>query len=137
MNKIYRVCAVFEDFESTSFIDVGTFTDKNIAEDIKRKWEHFFKTSEDLFKEPDEWDPESDEWYDVDDFKKYGFDWRESFEYQKISSKYGYILKFKEIDIQEIIINKETFINNFKHQESLEKLMKEFNRDYNINKIIK
>lgn len=64
MNKIYRVCVVFEDFESTTFIEVGTFTDKYIAENIKKKWEHFFKTSEDLFKEPDEWDLKSDEWYD-------------------------------------------------------------------------
>jgi hypothetical protein len=71
--KIYKVYAVFEDFESTNFIDIGAFTDKSIAESTKEKWEHFFKISEDLFKEPEGWDPKSDEWYDIDEIKEYVF----------------------------------------------------------------
>lgn len=148
-NILYKVYARFDHFESTSFVDIGIFTDKCIAKNIKEKWEHFFKTSyENLFKMPDGWDPKSDDWYeywfnegleaDIKDISKdsYEFYWKDSSEYQKISMEYNYIKDFMEVHIEEISINKEIFIDQFKYKEKLEKLMKEFNRDFKLNNVL-
>lgn len=106
----------------------------------------FFKTSyENLFKMPDGWDPKSDDWYeywfnegleaDIKDISKdsYEFYWKDSSEYQKISMEYNYIKEFMEVHIDEISINKEIFIDQFKYKE---KLMKEFNRDFKLNNVL-
>lgn len=135
MNKVWSVYAVFDDGDSTSWILIGKFTKKSVAKSMKTKWNNFFESHKDMFKEPENWIPEKDEWYSQN--YNYGdFYWEDSKEYSSLLEKHGYILHFSEINLDECLLDEEVFIENMPWSD-FEKIGKEFDRDYKINKIIK
>jgi hypothetical protein len=130
MNKIWSVYALFEDQESTSWILIGNFTDKLIAERNKKKWLDFFDSNKNILEKPDNWIPQNDEWFDGE-----YFDWLDSSEYYSKLSKYKYIKDFQDVFVQEQPLDKDIFIDNIPY-DSVSDLAKEFNRDYKIKEII-
>ena len=134
MDKIYKVRATFEDFESTTFITIGVYTDEKLAKGAVDKWNHFFNSQKSIFQEPPNWNPKDDDWYDEDD--NFSTEWKESAQYHVLLSKYDHLRSFCGISIIEYKLNDEVFIDSFKHYDSMQKLMKEFNREWNLNKII-
>jgi hypothetical protein len=133
MNNIWSVYAVFEDDESTSWILIGNFTNKLIAERSKEKWLSFFDSNKNILKEPINWNPKDDDWFDEDDED---FDWMNSAEYHLKSSDYSYIKNFQDIFIEEQPLDEDIFTENMP-TDSISELAKQFNRDYKINEIIK
>jgi hypothetical protein len=49
MDSIYIVQSWFEDYESTSWKIIGTFTEKKLAEDIANKWKDFYEEKSIVF----------------------------------------------------------------------------------------
>jgi len=133
--NIYKVEALFEDFESTWTIPIGAFTDKELANSIKAKWEKFFKESESLFDEPKDWNFNNDDWFDEHD-NEYPFGWRDSYQYNMLISKYNLIHKFSRIEIEEMNLNVECFIDGFSNYNDITKLLIEFDRDFKLESII-
>ena len=135
--NIYKVEALFEDFESTWTIPIGVFNDKEVANSIKTKWEKFFKESESLFDEPENWDSNKDEFWSEEDYDEYGgFSWRDSYQYNLLISKYSHVREFSSIEIEEMDLNVDCFIDGFKHHDAMSKLIIEFNRDFKLGSII-
>lgn len=134
MDKIYKVQATFEDFEFTTSITIGVYNDEKLAKDTVDKWKHFFSSQKSIFQEPPNWNPKDDDWYDEDD--NFSTEWKESAQYHSLLSKYDHLRSFSSISITEYELNTELFIDSFKHYDSMGKLMKEFNREWNLNKII-
>ena len=149
MSKIFALIAHFEDWDSSWVVEIGYFTSKKEAEDVKQKWDTFFVNGYDMFYEPDNWNPKDDPYYDhpfyTPDDDEYGlpgtqkFDWIESKAYEDLLTKYESIKHLKEFVIQEFELNKDLFIESpfFNGKKDLVKLMKSHNRDWSINKIIK
>ena len=136
MNSIYIVQSWFEDYESTSWRIVGTFTEKKLAEDIAKKWKDFYEEKKySIFNEPKDWVPtESD--------LEYGDGWLESEEYSRRSFKYSDILSFREITIDEYDMNKDRTLDDSKEgwsviSDDLRSLMTQWDRNYKLEKIIK
>jgi hypothetical protein len=136
MDSIYIVQSWFEDYESTSWKIIGTFTEKKLAEDIAKKWKDFYEEKKySIFNEPKDWVPtESD--------LEYGDGWLESEEYSRRSSKYSDILSFREITIDEYDMNKDRTLDEPKEgypfmSDDLRSLMTQWNRNYKLEKIIK
>ena len=136
MNSIYIVQSWFEDYESTSWKIIGTFTEKKLAEDIANKWKDFYEEKKySIFNEPKDWVPtESD--------LEYGDVWLESEEYSRRSSKYSDILSFREITIDEYDMNKDRTLDEPKEgypfiSDDLRSLMTQWDRNYKLEKIIK
>jgi hypothetical protein len=134
MDKIYTVELLFEDYESINSVIVGQFTNKVKAEEVKTKWEHFFKNCK-IFDQPENWDPESDPWYN--EFDKGEFEWRLSQEYSDLMIHYYDIKTFSDITISEFEINKDTLMDNYSDKQEVLNLMKEFDRNWKLNKIVK
>jgi hypothetical protein len=136
MDSIYIVQSWFEDYESTTWKIIGTFTEKKLAEDVAKKWEDFYEEKKySLFNEPKDWVPtESD--------LEYGDGWLESEEYSRRSSKYSDILSFREITIDEYDMNKDRTLDDSKEgwsviSDDLRSLMTQWDRNYKLEKIIK
>ena len=136
MDSIYIVQSWFEDYESTSWKIIGTFTERKLAEEIAKKWEDFYEEKKySLFNEPKDWVPtESD--------LEYGDGWLESEEYSRRSSKYSDILSFREITIDEYDMNKDRTLDEPKEgwsviSDDLRSLMTQWDRNYKLEKIIK
>ena len=137
MDSIYIVQSWFEDYESTSWKIIGTFTEKKLAEDVAKKWEDFYKEKKySLFNEPKDWVPtESD--------LEYGDGWLESEEYSRRSFKYSDILSFREITIDEYDMNKDRTLDEPKEgyhpfiSDDLRSIMTQWDRNYKLEKIIK
>jgi hypothetical protein len=136
MDSIYIVQSWFEDYESTTWKIIGTFTEKKLAEDVAKKWEDFYEEKKySLFNEPKDWVPtESD--------LEYGDGWLESEEYSRRSSKYSDILSFREITIDEYDMNKDRTLDDSKEgwsviSDDLRSLMTQWERNYKLEKIIK
>jgi hypothetical protein len=119
--KLYKVEASFDDYDSFYYITICLCSDKENAEDLKNKWETFFSEKKALLKEPEGWDKE---------------DWFDSEEYHDLLYEYKEINKFQNIEIFELDLNKEVFLQNFPYSEKLTRLMKEFDRNWKLNKII-
>jgi hypothetical protein len=51
MDNIYQVVAQFDDGESISYILIGNFTNLEVANDCKEKWDSFFKHHQILLRE--------------------------------------------------------------------------------------
>jgi hypothetical protein len=134
--KIYKVGALFEDFESTWTIPIGVFNDKDLAYSIKAKWEKFFKESESLLEEPENWDPDKDDWSEEGYDEYGGFSWRDSYQYNLLISKYSHVREFSSIEIEEMDLNVDCFIDGFKHHNDMVKLIIEFDRDFKLGSII-
>jgi hypothetical protein len=140
MNKIYKLEAAFEDFESIWYKTIGIFADKGVADDTKEKWEKFFQMNSSLLDEPEGWVPELDEWYDPDIYDKVGgsvedFSWGDSHAYYSLLSKYESIRNFYKITIEELYIDSELFIDKF--EAPMIDLMIQFDRDWKLKKIMK
>ena len=137
MDSIYIVQSWFEDYESTTWKIIGTFTEKKLAEDVAKKWEDFYEEKKySIFNEPKDWVPtESD--------LEYGDGWLESEEYSRISSKYSDILSFREITIDEYDMNKDRTLDEPKEgyhtfiSDDLRSIMTQWDRNYKLEKIIK
>ena len=136
MNSIYIVQSWFEDYESTSWRIVGTFTEKKLAEDIAKKWEDFYEEKKySIFNEPKDWIPsESDLEYDDE--------WLESEEYRRRTARYSDIMNFREITIDEYDMNKDRTLDEPKEgypfiSDDLRSLMTQWDRNYKLEKIIK
>lgn len=127
------VRSYFEDFESSRWQIIGLYTDKKIAEEIAKKWEDFYEEKKySIFNEPKGWKPSvRDLEYDRD------CTWQESIEYTDRCSKYGNILDFKEIEVEEFDLNKDMSLNNSFIGEHLMSLMTQWDRNYKLEKIIK
>jgi hypothetical protein len=130
--NIYKVEAFFEDFESSYSLIIGLFTDKKLAELVKNKWLDFFTQSKDLLNEPFDWNPKLDQWYNID----YELDWISSYDYNQLVFKYRDIRNFTTVDIDKVPLDKELIFDHFKNSE-IENLMKEFDRDFKLNKLLK
>jgi hypothetical protein len=129
MSKIYLTQAHFSDFGGYWSILIGIFTEIELAEKFKNKWDKFFKEKQSLFNKPDDWKPsEKDQEYDI-------VEWEESEGYMILSIEYGEIKKFESIEIEEYELNKDLF-REHKHRKTIEDLLLQWDRDYKINDII-
>jgi hypothetical protein len=134
MDKIYMVRSYFEDYESSSWKIIGLFTDKEVAEETAKKWEDFYEEKRySIFNEPKDWKPSKEDLsYDEDCV------WQESIEYSDRVSKYGDIMDFKEIEVEEFDLNKDISLNNNPFTtEYLLSLMTQWDRNNKLEKIIK
>jgi len=113
MEKIYSVTAYFEDWESSSWIDIGLFGTRDEAEAVRDKWEGFFDAHSRNFPS------------DRDDA------------YYNAYSKLGEIREYKGIEIQERVFGVDLF-SSLKEgrSEEMQGLVMEWERDYIIDKII-
>ena len=128
------VRSYFEDYESSSWKIIGLFTDKEVAEETAKKWEDFYEEKRySIFNEPKDWKPSKEDLsYDEDCV------WQESIEYSDRVSKYGDIMDFKEIEVEEFDLNKDISLNNNPFTtEYLLSLMTQWDRNNKLEKIIK
>jgi hypothetical protein len=136
MDSIYIVQSWFEDYESTSWKIIGTFTEKKLAEDVAKKWEDFYEEKKySLFNEPKDWVPSKSD-------LEYGDGWLESEEYNRRVSKYSDVMNFREIIIDEYDMNKDRTLDEPKEgypfiSDDLRSLMTQWDRNYKLEKIIK
>jgi hypothetical protein len=140
-NKVYIVEVFYSDYEGSSWIQVGIFTDKSVAESIKEKWEDFHNNNAYLLKEPDDWDPTKDEWYE--DYSNHNshhvFEWQQSREYYSLAAKFEKIGEFDYVRVEEFDLNVDGFYNQMKHisNDVFLDMIKEHDRDWKLNNILK
>lgn len=132
--SIYQVVAQFDDGESISYILIGNFTNLEVANDYKQKWDSFFKHHQSLFDKPQDWDPQKDEW-SKDDFDEP--QWTDSMEYYSLLAKWGRIRDFIQIDVNKLEINQEVFITNNRtlFYGPMIQLMTQWDRDWKIDEL--
>jgi len=133
MDSIYIVRSHFENYDSTSWKIIGLFTDKKIAEDVAKKWEDFYEEKRySVFNKPKDWVPSETD-------LEYGDEWEESEEYSHRNARYGDILDFREIVIEEFELNKDLTLENKDPflNEHLLSLMTQWDRNHKLEKIIK
>lgn len=133
MDKVYMVRSYFEDYESSRWQIIGLYTDKKIADEIGKKWEDFYEEKQySIFNEPKGWKPTPEDLlYDED------CTWQESKEYADRLDKYGDVLDFKEIEVEEFDLNKDMSLNNTFIGDHLLSLMTSWDRNHKLEKIIK
>lgn len=121
MSKIWQVTADFEDWETTWFITIGYFTDKDQAEKIRDKWDGIFSEVLELFDEPEDWDPRQDKYYQHPYYVKgdpeWGLPetstlyWSDSKQYEELLEKYEFVKNLKGLQIEEYVLNQDIFLN--------------------------
>ena len=141
MSKIWKVEVMYSDYESSQILTIGLFTDESKAEEVARKWEVFHTTYSKLLEVPDNWDPTSDEWYSSNS-DEYTFEWEDSHQYQILSMKYDKVKEFEQVIITEFELDKDMFssqINDLsiRATEPFKQIVKEFERDYKLNNLLK
>lgn len=128
MTKVYFAQAYFSDYESSWTIMIGLFTNKEVAEKHKNKWDKFFEEKQSIFDKPEEWKPGELDWDD---------DWEDSDDYFKLKMKYEEIKHFEDIQIEELELNKDIFKESVPiRTEPMEDLLLQWDRDYKLNEII-
>ena len=142
MSKIWKVEVMYSDYESSQILTIGLFTDESKAEEVARKWEVFHTTYSKILEVPDNWDPTSDEWYDYSNSDEYTFEWEDSHQYQVLSMKYDKVKEFEQVIITEFELDKDMFssqINDLsiRANEPFKQIVKEFERDYKLNNLLK
>ena len=142
MSKIWKVEVMYSDYESSQLLTIGLFTDKVVAEEVARKWEVFHTTYSKILEVPDNWDPTSDEWYDYSNSGEYTFEWEDSHQYQVLSMKYDKVKEFDEVIITEFELDKDMFYSqindsSIRATEPFKQIVKEFERDYKLNNLLK
>lgn len=142
MSKIWKVEVMYSDYESSQILTIGLFTDESKAEEVARKWETFHTTYSKLLEVPDNWNPTSDEWHDYSNSDEYTFEWEDSHQYQVLSMKYDKVKEFDEVIITEFELDKDMFssqINDLsiRATEPFKQIVKEFERDYKLNNLLK
>lgn len=126
------VRSYFEDYDSSRWQIIGLFTDKKIADEVADKWEKFYEEKQySIFNEPKGWKPTED------DLEYSEGTWEESQEYSSRCARYGDILDFKEIEVEEFDLNKDMSLNNTFISEHLMSLMISWDRNHKLEKIIK
>jgi hypothetical protein len=138
MDNIYQVVAQFDDGESISYILIGNFTNLEVANDCKEKWDSFFKHHQILFDKPQDWDFQKDEWSKDQTLELPYFDdpqWSDSKEYYSLLAKWGRIREFIKIDVNKLEINQEVFISNNMFYDPMVQLMTQWDRDWKIDKL--
>ena len=139
-SKVYIVEVIYSYYEGSSWIQVGIFTDRSVAESVKEKWEDFHNNNSDLLKEPDDWDPTKDEWYeDYSNDSHHVFEWSQSSEYHSLATKYEKIGEFDSVRVEEFDLNVDGFYNQMKHisNDVFLDMIKEHDRDWKLNNILK
>lgn len=120
IDKVYIVEAFFDGYESSWSNMIGTFTDVNVAEKIKDKWNEFYKENKTIF---DGLDPNSDD---------------EVGKYYRTLSMYGEIQQFTHASVTEVILNKDVYIDSDSMRtDTMDRLIKEWERDYKLKEILK
>lgn len=137
VDKVYTVDVFYSDYEGSSSIQVGIFTDKLVAESIKEKWEFFHTMYDHILNEPDNWDPTKDEWYEH--YPNQDMEWKESNEFYKLKAKYEKFEEFDEVRIEEFDLNVDGFYNQMKTManDNFMTLVKEYERDWKLKEILK
>ena len=141
MSKIWKVEIMYSDYESSQIITIGLFTDEDKAEEVGKKWETFHNTYTKLLDvPPDGWDPTCDEWYSY--YNDLEFEWKDSHQYQVLSDKYEKIEEFDEVIITEFELDKDMFYSqindsSIRATEPFKQIVKEFERDYKLNNLLK
>ena len=126
------VRSYFEDYDSSRWQIIGLFTDKKVADEIAKKWEDFYEEKQySIFNKPKDWKPTTE------DLEYSEGEWQESREYSNRVAKYGDILDFKEIEVEEFDLNKDMSLNNQFISEHLMSLMTSWDRNHKLEKIIK
>lgn len=120
MDKVYLVKVRFIDWDESWYKIIGTFTDEISANKYKNKWVSFFNSSKSIFDKPHGYDDES---------------WEESEEYNTLFIKYGELMCFDKITIDEISIDVDLFTTNTV-ESPMHDLIKEFDRDFKINDLL-
>ena len=141
MSKIWKVEVMYSDYESSQLLTIGLFTNESKAEEVGRKWEVFHTTYSKILEVPDNWDPTSDEWYSSNS-DEYTFEWEDSHQYQVLSMKYDKVKEFDEVIITGFELDKDMFssqINDLsiRATEPFKQIVKEFERDYKLNNLLK
>jgi hypothetical protein len=133
MDKIYMVRSYFEDYESSRWQIIGLYTDKNIADEVAKKWKDFYEEKKySIFNEPKGWVPTKE------DLEFSEGSWEESFDYSIRHSEYRDIMDFREIEVEEFDLNKDMSLNKSSFvNESLLSLMTQWDRNHKLEKIIK
>ncbi len=132
MNNVYIVEANFEDFESSWWVVVGIFNNKELAHSHLDKWKSFFEKNQNIFDRPKDFQPKSYTDYGVDDLEE----WEESEEFYKLISNYDDIRRYSEMSIREFEVNKDYFIENNKcKSEPMTNILKQWDRDHKIKQI--
>jgi hypothetical protein len=126
------VRSYFEDYESSRWQIIGLFTDKNIADEVAKKWNDFYEEKKySIFNEPKNWKPTEE------DLVFSEGNWKESYEYSNRVSEYGDIIQFKEIEVEEFDLNKDMSLKkDIFTNESLLSLMTQWDRNHKLEKII-
>jgi hypothetical protein len=135
MDKIYTVRSYFEDPDSQTWKIIGLFTDKKVAYETAKKWEDFYEEKRySIFNEPKDWEPTKEDLEYNEDCT-----WIESEEYSIRSYNYGEILNFREIDVEELDLNKDISLTSSDPymNENLLSLMVQWDRNHKLEKIIK
>lgn len=133
MDRAYIVEVYFEDFDSSYWRVVGIYTDSNSANEALKKWKRFYKKSKKVFNQPKDFTPII--------YKDYGNetheDWSESDEYYRLIGQYSDIKLFSNVTIREFDLNKDILIENSKegNTEQMITLMRQWDRDYKLNKL--
>jgi len=141
MINCWQVVAYFDDHSSSWFETIGYFDSLDKAEEMKSKWQDFFRKSKSLFKQPQDWIAEEDPYYPQYQEKTIDFDWHESKQFEIICDNYDLIDYFGHIDIIELRLGLDIFGSSptFTGDEKkyLRALIKNHNRDYKLNKLLK
>ena len=140
MSKIWQVDVSYTDFDNYQLIRVGLFTEKEMADKCKEKWEKFHEEYKYLLDEPENWDATKDKWYPTNEFDIETFEWFESYEYEFLLMKYGKLRDFGKVMITELDLNKDIFsqqisYKGFSPTNDFRRIIKEFERDYKINSL--
>ena len=126
MSKVYMLSAHFCGSDELWTTHIGFFTNKDIAEKVKEKWEEFFESSLSLFDEPVDFN-----------IKTHGEDWTQTKEFDDIVANFQDILVYDQITLTEFSLNMECVIGNMYHNsDKLTGMMKQYDRDYKIENII-
>lgn len=125
MEYIYIVSADFEDFDSSVSHTIGVFGTAEEAEEIKNKWESFFKHSkEKIFSIPRDSNGE----FESDDKED---------EYYSLLSKYEPLHSYAGIGIEKRRFGVDEFsVQGDLRSRPMQAMIQQWERDYRINKII-
>jgi hypothetical protein len=129
--KIYKLYASYEDYDSSSLITIGVFSDYEKAQAVKKKWSLFHERNS-IPEMPDYWDPKKDKWYS----ESVDFCWEESEEYHTKMQKNHIFNNFVEIKIDEYNLDEDRFSKCLSWNDQTKSLIESFDRDYKIDSII-
>jgi hypothetical protein len=122
MDKVYIVEASFGTYDGFYTTIIGIYTDEQVANSERDKWERFYTIKKKEIFTPDLKDDDGDD----------------SMEYYEMLSKYEDIAEFQSIRVDEFDLNKHDYVNKdvLSRSPELKLLMKQWDREYKINDLI-